>query len=519
MNPTLKWLSITGVLMMIAANVIAGFAGGFSPITYILGGLGLLFFLSLAFSGESANLTNYLRLFLNLVFIIGTLVFLYLICSNHNRKWDLTKNRQFSLSAQTVRYLRGLTKPITVTGFTTTPQDMRRFFEQYTAHTDMLKVEVRNPFKDFREAQRLKNEFETELAPGDIFIEFKKRKKKINELEESAFINALVETQREKDTIVYFMTGHGEGSLDEPTQEQLGKSVPSYYTLKRVCEERGMKVNTLELMRTGVVPEDASVLVCAGPLLDLYPVEQDGLEAWLESGGRFILMLDPPKGMDQTYLRFKKVLHKYGIDLKDDIIMDPNKASMEQFGLPVIPLVTSYTQHPITENIPQTGVALFLPLARTIQGATSLPPSITVSSLMHSSPYSWSQPVEDLFEDKFTAPDRDRLSPQPIAAAVTKTLPGMGEDQQTRIVIFGDSDIFTDVNIIYQIPIYLFMNSVSWLTQMADIVAIPPKLVEDTPMTLTAGQKEFLAILLVIAFPCLVFFGGLGYTLIRRRMR
>jgi ABC-type uncharacterized transport system involved in gliding motility auxiliary subunit len=519
MNRTLKWLSIAGVLMLIAANVIAGFAGGFSLVTFILGGAGLVFFLSIMFSGESANLAGYLRLFLNLAFILGTFVFLYLICSNHNQKWDLTKNRQFSLSPQTVRYLRGITKPITVTGFSVSPQDMRRFFEQYTAHTDMLKVEIRNPFKDFREAQRLKKEFETDLSSGDIFIEFNKRKKKINELEESAFINALVEIQREKDIVVYFMSGHGEGSLDEPTEEQLKKSVPSYYSLKKVCEERGMKVNTLELMRTGVVPEDASVLVCAGPLLDLYPVEQDGLEAWLDSGGRFILMLDPPKGMDQTYPRFKDLLKKYGIDLKDDIIMDPNKASMEQFGLPVIPLVTSYAQHPITENISQTGVALFLPLARTVEPAASLPPSIQVSALMRSSPYSWSQPIEDLFEEKFTTPDRDKLSPQPLAAVVTKTPAGFGEDQQTRIVIFGDSDIFTDVNIIYQIPLYLFANSVSWLTQMADIVAIPPKLVEDTPMTLTAGQKEFLAILLVIAVPCLVFIGGLGYTLIRRRMR
>jgi ABC-type uncharacterized transport system involved in gliding motility auxiliary subunit len=519
MNRTMKWLSITGVLMMITANVIAGLSGGFSVFTFILGGLGLLFFLSLAFSGESVNLSNYLRLFLNLAFVLGTLVFLYLVCSNHNRKWDLTQNKQFSLSPQTVRYLQGITKPITVTCFSVAPQDMRRFFEQYTSHTDMLKVEIKNPFKDFREAQRLKKEFETDLYPGDIFIEFNNRKKKINELNESAFVNALVEIQREKDTVVYFMTGHGEGSLDEPTEEQLQKSVPSFFTLKRICEERGIKVNTLELMRTGIVPEDTSVLVCAGPLLDLFPAEQDSLALWLDSGGRFILMLDPPKGTDQTYPRFKNLLKNYGLDLKDDIVMDPNKASMEQFGLPIIPLVTSYTQHPVTENIAQTGVALFLPLARTVEPAASLPPSIIATPIMRSSPYSWSQPIEDLFKEKFTPPDRERLSPQPLAAAVTKIPPGSSEDQETRIVVFGDSDIFTDVNIIYQIPIYLFMNSVSWLTQMADIVAIPPRVVEDTPMTLTAGQKEFLAVLLVILIPCLVFFGGLGYTLIRRRAR
>ncbi|MBN1902643.1 GldG family protein [Candidatus Sumerlaeota bacterium] len=519
MSPKLKWLTIAGVLMMIAANVIAGFSGGFSIFTFLLGGAGLVFFLSLAFSGESANLAGHLRFFLNMAFILGTFVFLYLICSNHNQKWDLTKNRQFSLSPQTVRYLQSVSKPITVTGFSVTPQDMRRFFEQYAAHTDMLKVEIKNPLRDFREAQRLKTDFDTDISPGDIFIEFKDRKKKIDKLEESAFINALVEIQREKDTTIYFLAGHGEGPLDEPTDEQLQKNVPSYYTLKRICEERGIIVKTLELMRSGVVPEDASVLVCAGPRIDLYPAEQDGLEQWLDSGGRFILMLDPPKSMEQTFPRFKGLLRKYGIELRDDIVMDPNKASMEQFGLPVIPLVTGYAKHPIAEGVPQAGVALFLPLARTVEPSASLPPSISATTIMRSSPYSWSQPIEALFQEKFTPPERERISPQSLAVAATKVPPGSTEDQQTRLVVFGDSDIFTDVNIAYQVPVYLFMNSVSWLTQMADVVAIPPRVVDDTPMTLTAGQKEFLAILLIILTPCLVFFGGLGYALIRRKTR
>ena len=519
MDKILKWISIAGALMMVAANVIAGFSGGFSWFTFLLAGLGLLFFLSIAFAGEPSSLAGYLRLFLNLIFLLGALVFLYLIISNHNARWDLTKNKQFSLSPQTILYLRGLADTITVTGFATNPQDMRRFFDQYTRYTDRLKIGIRNPFKDFREAQRLKSEFETELSPGDVFLQCGKRKKKLSQLEESAFINALVEIQRPKDIVIYFLTGHGEGSLDEPSQEQLKKNIPSFYTLKRLCEERGMIVKTLELMRTGVVPEDASALVCAGPRLDLFPMEKDALLGYLEQGGRLILMLDPPKGADQTFPLFKSLMESFGVALKDDIVMDPNKASMEQFGLPLIPLVTRYIKHAITENVPYTDAALFLPLARTVNSVSPLPPSIIVTPLMQSSPYSWSQPIEDLLKETISPPERARIGPQNVAAAVTKTPPGGEEDKQTRIVIFGDSDIFTDVNIVYQIPVYLFLNSVSWLTQMADIVAIPPKLVEDTPMSLSAGQKEFLAILFVIAIPSLIFFGGLGYTLIRRRLR
>ena len=79
MTKILKWLTVTGVLMMIAANVIAVLTGGFSLPTFLLGGLGLIFFLSIAFLGDSTKLADYIRFFLNVVFLLGAFVFLYLI--------------------------------------------------------------------------------------------------------------------------------------------------------------------------------------------------------------------------------------------------------------------------------------------------------------------------------------------------------------------------------------------------------------------------------------------------------
>ncbi len=519
MAKILKLVAITGVLMLVAANVIAAISGGFTLPTFILAGIGLLAFLSIFSTGESGNLANYVRLGLNVMFFLGALVFLYLIISNHHVRWDLTKNKTFSLSAQTIRYMRGIKDTITITGFSTTPREMRRFFDQYTPYTDRLEVSVRNPFRDFREAQRLRKEFDTELYPGDVFIQCGKRKKKIRNLDESTFVNALVDVQRKKDTVVYFLTGHGEGSLEEPTEEQLKKNVSTYYTLKRICEQRGIRVKTLELMRTGTLPADASAIICTGPRLDLYPLERDALESYLDGGGRFILMLDPPTSLEQTFPNFKKLLANFGVVLKDDIIMDPNKASMERFGLPIVPLVATYMKHPITENIPYGSVALFVPLARTVTAAETLPATFIVKPLLKSSKYSWSQSVKALMEKKITPPERSEIGPQTLAVTATKTPPGADEDKQTRIVVFGDSDIFTDVNVAYQIPVYLFVNSFSWLTQKADIVAIPPKVVEDTPMSLTLAQREFLTVLLVVTLPSLIFFGGLGHTLIRRRVK
>ncbi|HOE62749.1 MAG TPA: Gldg family protein [Candidatus Sumerlaeota bacterium] len=515
----IKWIAIIGVLMMFAANVIAALTGGFAWYSLALGGAGMLCFLSMLVSGEQGNTANYIRLILNVIFVFGTLVFLYLIAGNHDLRRDLTKNKMFSLSPQTIRYLRGMEEPIHVTGFSTTPREMQRFLEQFTAQTDKISASVKNPFADFREAQRLKNEFETDLSPGDIFIQSGKRKKKISQMNESAFINALVEVRRAQDTVIYFLDGHGEGSLDEPTQEQLRKNIPTFSALKRVCEERGMKVQPLEIMRSGFVPDDASAIVCAGPRIDLYPMELETLKAWLKGGGRLILMLDPAPKPELNYPNFKTLAAEFGILLKDDIILDPNKESMARFDMPIVPMVTTYVRHAITDNIPYTQYPLFVPLARTTNPAPNPPPDISIKPLLKSSSSSWSQPIGAILEGKMTKPAANEIGPQTLAVAASQTPPDGDEEKAARLVVFGDSDIFTDVNIVYQIPLYLFSNSINWLTQKADLVAVPPKIVEDTPMALTAGQRNFLALLFVVTIPSLIFFGGLGYSLIRRRMR
>ena len=519
MKGWIKWIAGAGVIVMIAANIIAAVTGGFSAITFILAGIGFVCFLSIAFTGESGNFLSYFRMFLNILFVLGTLIFLYLIAANHNPRKDFTKNRIFSLSPQTETYLKTLDKDIFVTGFTTSPGDMRRFFRQYTRHTDRLKVNVRNPFKDFREAQKLKTEFGEELYPGDVFIRCGDNRKKIRELEEPVFVNALVEVQREKQAVVYFLKGHGEGSLSEPTEEQMNKKESTFHTLTKICDKRGIEVKTLELMRTGEIPEDASVIVSAGPRADLFSVEKEALSEWMEEGGRMILMLDPPSAKSRDIPHFKKLLREFGVTINDEIVIDPNKVSMQQFGLPVVPLVTFYAKHPITKDIPYDSMALFVPMARPINPVDDLPPDITATALLKSSESSWAQPVDEILEQGMQAPEKSEMAPQNLALAVTKSPPGGDENKEGRMVVFGDSDIFTDVNIIYEIPVYLFQNSIAWLMRTSDMIAIPPKVAEETPMTITAAQKEIIAILLIITFPSIILIGGLGYTIIRRRSR
>ncbi len=459
------------------------------------------------------------RLGLNVALTLGSLIFCYMIVRNHNIRRDMTESRMFSLSPQTEQYLKGLGKTIHVTAFTNTPADMRRFFDPYQALTERLIVTVRNPFEDFREAQRLRDEFLTELSPGDIFIQCGERRKKIRDMTESAFVNALVEVQREEDITAFFLAGHGEGTLEEPTEEERKRGASTFHTLKNLLLERGMQVKSLEIARTGAIPAEAKLLICAGPRTDILPLERRVLDDYMQRGGRMLLFLDPSQNPAQPLSELRGLLEQYGFRLEDEIVMDPNRISMERFGLPVVPLVTTYVKHPVTEDLPHGQYALFLPLARPVNPTKAMPSLTTFYALMRSGDQAWSLPMEDMLREKISPPDKEKIGPQTLAAAVTRDKPGGDESQQTRLIVFGDSDAFTDINAAYQMPLYLFMNSVAWLTQTADLVAVPPKMVKTTPLVIPPDQMRLWTLCLALLAPGLVLFGGLGRTLYRRRTR
>src|SRR5690606_28763814 len=54
---------------------------------------------------------------LSVLLVLGILIFIGLVTVKHSAQWDLTQNKMFTLSPQTVTVLEGLESPVTVTAF------------------------------------------------------------------------------------------------------------------------------------------------------------------------------------------------------------------------------------------------------------------------------------------------------------------------------------------------------------------------------------------------------------------
>ena len=52
------------------------------------------------------------------------------------------------------------------------------------------------------------------------------------------------------------------------------------------------------LAQTGAVPDDAAVVIVAGPKTDFFPPEIDALKKYLDKAGKLLLEIDPPDKAD-----------------------------------------------------------------------------------------------------------------------------------------------------------------------------------------------------------------------------
>ncbi len=71
------------------------------------------------------------------------------------------------------------------------------------------------------------------------------------------------------------------------------------------------------------MPDDAAVVVVAGPKIDFFAPEIDALKKYLDKHGKLLLELDPPDKPDSPPLtNLIALAHDWGIDVGNNIVVD-----------------------------------------------------------------------------------------------------------------------------------------------------------------------------------------------------
>ncbi|GAK51008.1 putative ABC-type uncharacterized transport system involved in gliding motility auxiliary [Candidatus Moduliflexus flocculans] len=431
--------------------------------------------------------------------VLGIIVMVEAISARHSYRWDFTSNQRYTLSDQTKNVVSGLASDVTVLAFYSPTEGDRVAFEdrlkQYAALSKHLKYEFVDPDKFPARAQ--KYEIKTY---GTIVLETEKKQEKITDSSEQSLTNGLIKVTRDQKKIIYMIKGHGEHDLADISEK-------GYSQAKKAMTDQSYDVKDLLLTQQQFIPTDAALVVMAGPQKDLLPAELDLLRNYLDKGGNLLLLLDPDQAPGMTAF-----VKEYGVILGDDMVID---RMSRMFGAGYeTPVVMQYVGHPITDKF---NMMTAFPVARSVQTAETLPAGVQADKLFFSSPDSWAETSKAELQSGAVQFDEgtDLRGPVPLAVIAGIATPDQTK-KGSKMIVIGDSDFANNTYFAQVGNGDLFLNTVSWLAEEENLIAIRAKDPEIMPLMLTATQGRLAFLISLVVLPVFVIFMGVTMYIQRR---
>jgi gliding motility-associatede transport system auxiliary component len=435
------------------------------------------------------------------VLVLGVIGVVEALSFRHNARLDLTENRRHSLAPQTIQMLKGLKDKVSAVAFYRSDQPNKRavedLFKQYARYAgDKFAWKMVDPDVDPALTRALGVE-----NYGVTVLQAKGRTEKVQDADqEEKLTNGLAKVLREGKRVIYVLQGHGESDLSNTDR-------PGFSQAKDALEKANYEVKPLALARQAKVPDDAAVLVVAGPRSDFFPPEIDAIDGYLGRGGKVLAMVNPPFPERTQPEGFKKLLGRWGLELDDDLVIELNPIG-QVFGIgPQVPIVQQYEAHPITRDM--AGMTTLFPLARSIAAPKTPPTGVTVQPLARTTADSWGETNRQALEQGQAKPDpEDKKGPLTLAAVATK--------DKARIVAYGTANLAVNQFLNVQSNRDFFLNTVSWLAEEEDQISIRPKDSKSSPVFLTSQQAQAVFWLPVVVVPGLALMAGV-IAVVRRR--
>jgi ABC-type uncharacterized transport system involved in gliding motility auxiliary subunit len=464
--------------------------------------------------------------------ILGGVNFL---ANRYDRSYDATKNKQYSLSDQTLKIVKNLKTGVRMSYFgeTNSFPNARDLLDRYSSLSTKLHVDYIDPNKKPTLAKA------AGFRPdSQVVVESGPRRESAKSVTEEEVTGALIRALKSGERNVCFLTGAGEHSIDDQDRE-------GFAILKSLLERDNYKSRAVSLKPAAAadsakpedakpedakpadakpaeakkleigqavpstpveVPKDCTVLVSAGPTADYPAPVVAALKSYVEDGGRAIFMFDnvlrighsePAASNDEL----AALLATWGVTVNKDLVLDLGGLG-QIFGFgPEIPVVLQYEAHPITQ--PLTRVPTAFPLTRSLDIKSQVKSSVT--KLVATGEDSLA--VTEIGPGGAVDPKKGRKGPLTLMAAgsYSGTKPG-------RFVVSGTS-IWAVNSLAGSRQLGnrdLFLNTINWLASDEELISIRPKTPEDQPLNVTGERLKLMGWFSIVIFPLTVVLFGLA---------
>ena len=441
---------------------------------------------------------------------IGIVVIVNGISIGNYKRFDLSRLSQFTLTDQTKDVLRKLQEPIDVLLFFS-PSDAlgvntyaSSLIDEYKNYTDKLSVRTVDPDAHPEQARQygvtqystivFESQGRRRLVQPTQLLSLDAQGSPAGMEGEHPFTSAILEVTGTVQKKIYFLIGHDEHDINSTGSG-------GYSAAREGLLNDLYTVDTLSLLNTPDVPEDAAALVLAAPQKLLSNEEIVAIVSYLLRGGQVLLLTDPvhPVAVDQLVALWQ-------IKIESGTVIDPNSNVAPQKSVPSVTSDRTIFGLPIT----------YFPGATSITIPAQMAQNMQAMPLLQTTKDSWLESEFDPEKEPKFDFGKDILGPLNIGVILASTSADPTKEILTRLIVICDSAFASNEHFQNGNNSDLFLNSVNWLTQETELIAIRRKVLPFRRLVVDQATANFINYSSIGLLPLLVLVAG-GIIWWRRR--
>lgn len=471
---------------------------------------------------KQSNRTRRIRLALWAFLGLSCVVGLQALGTRWVWRKDLTRSKQYSLSAETRAYVKALRAPVELsivcaqTGqaeLLLLQKDLTWLTREFSyaarrGGTQAIRVRWIDPEHERHSAQALEDscggavENSIVVSSGTRFLKIPIHELYSTQAEgppafegEARLLRALEELEAPA-VKVLLTAGHGEMSTED-TSPSRGLSA-----LAQELTSSGAIVRTLDLMSAPQALEAAELVIIAGPQVPFEPQEVAALQKFGERGKLFIFLEAlKPHGLEA-------LLHDWGLQAPPALIEEVQTKNQTPEG---DLLLKDFSDHPIVALLKSCKLHVLAGLARPLLGAETAPEGIQHATLMQSSRTSFARGFVKTGQQVLFSKKPEHVGPLCLALLAERPNPtGKGP----QLILFGNADCISNGHLKGG-NLLLLQKAYQHTLKDPRPHTLSPKVFDSLPLTLDRHSLQQLAWALC-ALPGLL--GLMGLLLYFRRI-
>jgi ABC-2 type transport system permease protein len=450
--------------------------------------------------------------------VIAALILANLIAGQLSLQVDLTDNKLFSLSEQTLQVLETVKTPVRFYGLWKSgeeSQEVTSVINLYLTKNHNISMEVIDPDRNPGFVNRYDRDRQG-IQRGSLIVEGQKAFKLIAPADmydisqtqsgsssvtgvaiERRITSALLFAGTGVTPVIYEITGHGEYPI-------------SAYGMQDVVERENFTLKSLNLL-VEAIPSDASALILLNPLRDLAASEAEKILDYLGRGGRLLIIANY---QIRELSCLNEVLASYGLAFTYGIVHETDPYYIAIDDSTEWP---DLSDHEITMPLmdkAKTPVVLVEAMALSLLDTKRR--SVEITPLMTSSPAAFLRTNLDENSDVKVASDIS--GPFMLGAAVKDPSWIQDNEPQARIVAIGCGYLLYFAAMGFDANRDIFMNSLTWLEDRPETISVRSKSVFMLPLRMNLVQIVVFGALFIFVIPAAFFISGLVVWLKRRHL-